>query len=485
MTAKIELKTASGGKVILDPTDTAVDRTLVLPATGATLLTDSAGILNIGSGQVYKAADGKVGIGTASPGARLHVTYTNNTVYANAFRDSGVQILNNSADLNASADLYFQAGITGSGTGSISLIRTGSSAGAMAFQLRDGSTGTSTERLRITSAGSVGIGTSSPATIMHVDIPGATATSNGFRLGQPAQTAQFGFWELDTVTVQLKLGVNGGSIPLTFHTNNTERMRIDSSGNVGIGTSSPANPLAIISNTLSQLNVSAASGNTNAQINIDPSGTGIAIIGPSVASPLAFRTSNIQRMRLDTSGNLLVGTTTAVDVGSGSTDGTTIYPGNSAAGCIQMSNNNNIVMYLRRRSGNGGVVAFFRDTSQVGNISVTTTATAYNTSSDYRLKENIQPVLNPVDRLMQLKPINFAWKVDGTRVDGFLAHEAQEVVPEAVTGAKDAVDADGNPEYQGIDQSKLVPLLTAALQELNAKVDAQAAEIAALKGETL
>jgi hypothetical protein len=80
---------------------------------------------------------------------------------------------------------------------------------------------------------------------------------------------------------------------------------------------------------------------------------------------------------------------------------------------------------------------------------------------------------------MDLKPVNFAWKVDGSRVDGFLAHEAQAVVPEAVTGEKDAVDADGNPKYQGIDQSKLVPLLTAALQEalteiasLKARLDA-------------
>jgi hypothetical protein len=79
------------------------------------------------------------------------------------------------------------------------------------------------------------------------------------------------------------------------------------------------------------------------------------------------------------------------------------------------------------------------------------------------------------ERLMDLKPVNFAWKVDGSRVDGFLAHEAQAVVPEAVTGEKDAVDADGNPKYQGIDQSKLVPLLTAALQEA-------LTEIVSLKG---
>jgi hypothetical protein len=81
------------------------------------------------------------------------------------------------------------------------------------------------------------------------------------------------------------------------------------------------------------------------------------------------------------------------------------------------------------------------------------------------------------DRLMALKPVNFAWKADGSRVDGFLAHEAQEVVPEAVTGEKDAVDKDGKPQYQGIDQSKIVPLLTAALQEALKRIEALEAQI--------
>jgi hypothetical protein len=117
----------------------------------------------------------------------------------------------------------------------------------------------------------------------------------------------------------------------------------------------------------------------------------------------------------------------------------------------------------------------------VGDVSVTGSATAYNTSSDYRLKEDVQPMVGSVDRLMALKPVNFAWKVDGSRVDGFLAHEAQEVVPECVTGEKDAVDDEGNPQYQGIDQSKIVPLLVAALQEALTKIEALEARVAALE----
>ena len=115
--------------------------------------------------------------------------------------------------------------------------------------------------------------------------------------------------------------------------------------------------------------------------------------------------------------------------------------------------------------------------SFVGNITINGSSTTYNTSSDYRLKENIEDMVGATDRLKALKPINFAWKADGHRVDGFLAHELQEVVPEAATGTKDAVDEEGNPVYQGIDQSKLVPLLTKALQEAVARIEALEAKL--------
>ena len=112
---------------------------------------------------------------------------------------------------------------------------------------------------------------------------------------------------------------------------------------------------------------------------------------------------------------------------------------------------------------------------------MTSTGTSFNTSSDYRLKEDWVAVADASTRVNALKPVNFAWKVDGSRVDGFLAHELADVVPEAVTGEKDAVDAEGNPAYQGIDQSKLVPLLTAALQEALAKIDDLTARVSALE----
>jgi len=142
--------------------------------------------------------------------------------------------------------------------------------------------------------------------------------------------------------------------------------------------------------------------------------------------------------------------------------------------------------------------------SVVGKITNSASATAYNTSSDYRLKELDVPMEGSIDRLKLLRPINFAWKVDGSRTDGFFAHEAQEVVPECVAGTKDAMMdeeyevtpavMDGDtvvteavmgtrsvPDYQGIDQSKLVPLLVASLQEAVAKIEALEARVTALE----
>ena len=120
----------------------------------------------------------------------------------------------------------------------------------------------------------------------------------------------------------------------------------------------------------------------------------------------------------------------------------------------------------------GGTVASFAvNFIAVGSIVTTASSTSYNTSSDYRLKENVVPIENAVARIDSLNPVRFNFTSDPTRtVDGFLAHEVTPVVPEAITGEKDAVDEDGNPVYQGIDQAKLVPLLVAAVQELSARV---------------
>ena len=181
-----------------------------------------------------------------------------------------------------------------------------------------------------------------------------------------------------------------------------------------------------------------------------------------------------QAMTLDSSGNLLVGSTNLGAIGS--TAGIALY----ADGRVMSSNVSN-GSYFARTGTDGGVIYFRKGTTTVGNIAVTGSTTTYNTSSDYRLKEDWVAVANASTRVNALKPVNFAWIASGERVDGFLAHELAEVVPEAVTGTKDAVDAEGNTEYQGIDQSKLVPLLTAALQEALAKIDDLTARVSALE----
>jgi len=130
----------------------------------------------------------------------------------------------------------------------------------------------------------------------------------------------------------------------------------------------------------------------------------------------------------------------------------------------------------------GTIVQFRANGSGTGTITQTSSITAYNATSDYRLKENVAPMTGALDKVALLKPCTYKWKLDGADGQGFIAHELQEVVPDCVTGAKDAVDAEGNPVYQGIDTSFLVATLTAAIQELKAELDTVKAELAALKG---
>ena len=194
--------------------------------------------------------------------------------------------------------------------------------------------------------------------------------------------------------------------------------------------------------------------------------------------------AGLVRLRIDSSGNLLVGSTGSVSASGG--DGVQIYNASGTSGRIDLG---------KTFSGNVFGLATYHNGSNVGGITYNNTSTAYNTSSDYRLKEDWVAVADASTRVNALKPVNFAWKVDGSRVDGFLAHELAEVVPEAVTGTKDATeiidikDEDGNvtgqeerPVYQGIDQSKLVPLLTAALQEALTRIETLEADVATLKG---
>jgi hypothetical protein len=182
-------------------------------------------------------------------------------------------------------------------------------------------------------------------------------------------------------------------------------------------------------------------------------------------------------MRIDNAGNLLINTTSISNIGSGQTTASAVIGSNTGGLFVTTTSGNYFNMPT-----DGAILVFRRNGSNVGNISVTSSATAYNTSSDYRLKENVVSLTGAINRVSNLQVHRFNFiSDDGRTVDGFIAHEAQAVVPECVTGTKDEVDDDGNPVYQGIDQSKLVPLLTAALQEAIAKIEALETRLSALE----
>jgi hypothetical protein len=298
------------------------------------------------------------------------------------------------------------------------------------------------------------------------------------------------------------IAYNHSTDVLSFVSGGANRAYIDSSGNVGIGTSSPSGTLDVQAANAGQgirltattgtngASYKATTGAGNLYMGIDTSSGGSfgkansAVLWYDAAQPMVFATNNSEKMRIDSSGNLLVGRTSAGATGNGHS----IRGGDSA---IFSRASTGETMVVGRDTSDGDFIRFKRNNITIGTITATGTSTAYVTSSDYRLKEDDVPMTGATERVKALRPINFAWKVDGSRVDGFLAHEVQEIVPEAITGTKDAmtdevlyVEGDELPEgksigdvktasvpdYQGIDQSKLVPLLVKTIQELEARI---------------
>jgi len=452
------------------------NRTLTLP--------DEAGELLI------NGTTSNVGIGTSSPTTKLQSkggsisTPTNNAgLIANASASFVVEHGN---------DYGIYTGYVNSTNDAVGIAATRTLGGALPLSLQP-------------FGGNVGIGTSSPDAKLKV-----VATGANLLVGYSGTQNYFDASE---------------NIFRNFA--GTERMRIDSGGRVMIGTTTEGQ------NQADNLTIADA-GNMGMTLRSTDSGeTSIFFSdGTSGAAEYAgwlqyahasdymtFGVNATERMRIDSSGNVLVGKT----VTSSNTAGIRLV-GSAAPGYVELTRSGGNPLYLNRQASTGEIVRFDKDGSQKGSISVTDSATSYNTSSDYRLKTDAQPMTGASARVQALNPVNFEWIADGTRVDGFLAHEAQAIVPEAVTGTKDAMrdeeyevtpavyedvvipavlDDEGNeleaerteqqlvteavmgtrsvPDYQGIDQSKLVPLLTAALQEALTEISDLKARVVALE----
>jgi len=236
---------------------------------------------------------------------------------------------------------------------------------------------------------------------------------------------------------------------IAFAEGGAEVARFDSSGNLGIGTTSPTAGYRLDVRGQAQI----GDGGGNADINFNASNIG------------RFLIAGTERARIDSSGNLMVGTTSDI----GGLGGRVQIASGGSRGIVQSTNAN-----VRMQE-------YLVSSSTVGFISNNGTATTYATSSDYRLKENVAPMQNALDTVARLNPVTYTWKADGSAGQGFIAHELQAVVPDCVTGEKDAVDETGNPQYQGVDTSFLVATLVAAIKEQQAIITALTARITALE----
>lgn len=449
-------------------TATATGKLLLITGNAATAATlDSSGNLGLGvtpsSSTAKQFEIGYAGQGLSSRSGIMN--YVLNGTYNSGWKYAGTGAVSN-------FELY-------NGTFAWYTAPSGTAGNAISF----------TQAMTLDASGNLGIGTTSPNNKLAVSYSD-TNYAGGIYVTNTATTGNaWGRIDLKSanatgsfVLAQDQSGIAyvtmAGNYPMAFATNNTERMRITSSGNLLVGTST--NP-----SSANVRQVLATSGDTYLQIASGSTGGGL--IGQAGANMLFYTytgavgsESYTERMRIDSSGNLLVGKTSTATTSLG-------WNLSPVAGNAKFDTGQYFVF---NRDTNDILINFRRSDVSVGNINVTTTATAYVTSSDYRLKDNIAPMTGALATVSQLKPVTYTWKADGSTGQGFIAHELAEVVPDCVTGEKDAVelvdikDEEGNvigqeekPVYQGIDTSFLVATLTAAIQELKAEVDSLKAQL--------
>lgn len=443
-------------------------------------------------------ADGKVGIGTSNPLSKMHVSsflgfspststlLVENTAVGNPVALAFKAVADNAGAGNQGA-IYFEPGASGT-------------VGDNQLQFNADHQDGTTPQMVIGANGRVGIGTKTPNKEMEIRPLGATGATlritGGILSAQPEDlVGAVEFFSSDADGQHVSSFVKGVArdtfgrtgaltfgVSKTISTDATEAMRISEFGRVGIGVTVPSSLLELAESlgpTITLTRTNSPDGNGRIR---SVGSTGVVnaeiVLGGGSNDYLKFDTGGVERMRVDASGNVLVGTTVGPVNTSGAT-GVLL----AANGQVQIGRSGNQCLTLNRSGTDGAIAAFQKGGVTVGTISVAGSTTSYNTSSDYRLKEDLQDILSPAERLMRLSPVNVSWKADGSRSDAFIAHELAGVLPYAVTGEKDAVDSDGNPEYQSVDYSKVVPLLTAALQEALNKIEELETRINAMESQ--
>jgi hypothetical protein len=259
---------------------------------------------------------------------------------------------------------------------------------------------------------------------------------------------------------------------IAFSEGGVEAMRLDASGNLGLGITSPTQTVSVgILSGIKGFNIVYPPSSAELACFTANAATGEVRIGGTGSTYFpTFYSNGAERARIDTSGNLLVGTTSSAAKLHVLANAAVVDP-------VTISNSDS-------GSGSQYAIVFRRNTSTiVGSIQTTNTLTSYNTSSDYRLKNSVAPMTGALAKVALLKPVTYKWNADGSDCEGFIAHELAEVVPHAVTGEKDALDKDGNPKYQGVDVSFLVATLTAAIQEQQALIETLTQRITALEAK--
>ena len=438
-------------------------------------------------------SDGKVGIGTNAPGALLHVSALgasdeptfkvsseNSTIFLRTAGSSGSFPTGGGGD---DGELLYLGGDfrLGVGTASKNLIFFNGSG--------------YTERMRIDSSGNIGIGTTNPQRLLHQHVASSAANYHSFTNTTTGSSSTDG----------LLLGINSSeeaiiwnyeNTAMEFATNGTERMRISSSGNVGIGDSNPDQKLVVSGTGTTILKVENTDDGT-AQItlgNVGSSNLGIK----QNNGETAFEIGGTEKMRIRGDG-LCIGTTTHSSSGNRLTIQST-----SAENLAHFNKNgtgNKSILSLQHGRATGSTVGngiIFRNSggTNVGEIEITNSEARTVGFSDYRMKENIADITNGINSVKNLAPKTFNYIHDETKkvLTGFIAHEIQSVLPQAVTGDKDAVvtqaliDSDdvlegevGDPIYQKVCITDLIPTLTAALKEAITKIETLETKVAALE----